>query len=74
MLNKLYKLTQLQSSFSINMVALVDGVPRTLNLAQALHGYVDHQVDVVTRRTEFRLKQAKRPRPTSSRAGSRRST
>ncbi len=58
-LNKLYKLTQLQSSFSINMVALVGGVPRTLNLAQALHGYVDHQVEVVTRRTEFRLKRAK---------------
>jgi DNA gyrase subunit A len=58
-LNKLYKLTQLQSSFSINMVALVGGVPRTLNLAQALQGYVDHQVDVVTRRTEFRLKRAK---------------
>src|SRR3954463_352298 len=58
-LNNLYKLTQLQTSFSINMVALVGGVPRTLNLAQALHGYVDHQVDVVTRRTEFRLKRAK---------------
>ena len=41
------------------MVALVDGVPRTLNLAQALQGYIDHQVDVVTRRTEFRLQRAK---------------
>ena len=58
-LNNLYKLTQLQSSFSINMVALVKGVPRTLNLVQALQGYVDHQVEVVTRRSEFRLKRAK---------------
>ncbi len=58
-LNNLYKLTQLQSSFSINMVALVNGVPRTLNLAQALRGYIDHQIDVLTRRSEFRLKRAK---------------
>ncbi|WP_116998338.1 DNA gyrase subunit A [Desertimonas flava] len=57
-LNNLYKLTQLQSSFSINMVALVKGVPRTLNLAQALSGYVDHQIEVVTRRSEFRLERA----------------
>ena len=61
-LNNLFKLTQLQTSFSINMVALVDGVPRTLNLAQALHGYVDHQVEVVTRRTEFRLTSGPRTR------------
>ena len=59
-LNNLYKLTQLQSSFSVNMVALVDGVPRTLNLVQALQGYVRHQIEVVTRRTEFRLDKAKR--------------
>jgi len=58
-LNKLYKLTQLQSSFSINMVALVNGVPRTLSLVQALQGYVDHQITVVTRRSEFRLKRAR---------------
>ena len=57
-LNNLYKLTQLQSSFSINTVALVNGVPRTLNLVQVLQGYVDHQVDVVTRRSEFRLRRA----------------
>ncbi len=57
-LNNLYKMTQLQTSFGINMVALVDGVPRTLNLAQALSGYVDHQIEVVTRRTEFRKKKA----------------
>ncbi|MET0460908.1 MAG: DNA gyrase C-terminal beta-propeller domain-containing protein, partial [Ilumatobacteraceae bacterium] len=52
-------LTQLQTSFSINMVALVDGVPRTLNLQQALAGYVAHQVDVITRRSKFRLQKAR---------------
>ncbi|MFZ4810847.1 MAG: DNA gyrase subunit A [Ilumatobacteraceae bacterium] len=57
-LNNLYKLTQLQTSFGVNMVALVDGVPRTLNLADALNGYVRHQVEVITRRTEFRLRRA----------------
>jgi DNA gyrase subunit A len=57
-LNNLYKLTPLQTTFSVNMVALVDGVPRTLNLAQALTAYIDHQVEVVTRRTEFRLAKA----------------
>ena len=59
-LNKLYKLTQLQSTFSINMVALVDGVPRQINLRDALVAYVRHQVDVITRRTEFRLAKAER--------------
>ncbi len=58
-LNKLFKLTQLQSSFSINMVALVDGVPRTLNLRDALVGYVAHQIEVITRRSEFRLRKAR---------------
>ena len=58
-LNNLYKLTQLQTSFGVNMVALVDGVPRTLNLASALHGYINHQVEVITRRTTFRLRKAK---------------
>ncbi|HEY5103698.1 MAG TPA: DNA gyrase subunit A [Acidimicrobiales bacterium] len=57
-LNKLYKNTSLQTTFSVNMLALVDGVPRTLNLAQALTHYIAHQVDVVTRRTEFRLRKA----------------
>ncbi len=59
-LNNLYKMTQLQSSFSINMVALVDKVPRTVNLLSALEGYVRHQIEVVTRRTEFRLAKAER--------------
>ncbi len=59
-LNNLFKMTQLQTSFGVNMVALVDGVPRTLNLVDALAGYVRHQVDVITRRTEHRLAEAKR--------------
>lgn len=59
-LNKLYKMTQLQSSFSINMVALVDGVPRQITLLDALVAYVRHQVEVITRRTQFRLAKAER--------------
>jgi DNA gyrase subunit A len=57
-LNNLFKLTSLQTSFPVNMVALVDGVPRTINLADALNGYVRHQLEVVTRRTQFRLDKA----------------
>ena len=57
-LNQLYKHTQLQESFGIIMLALVDGVPRTLNLAEMVGYYVDHQVDVVTRRTRFDLRKA----------------
>jgi DNA gyrase subunit A len=57
-LNNLYKHTPLQTSYSINMVALVDGVPRTLNLLQALQSYVGHQIEVITRRSEFRLRKA----------------
>ena len=57
-LNKLYKNTSLQTTFAVNMLALVDGVPRTLNLAQALTYYIAHQVEVVTRRTQFRLRKA----------------
>ena len=59
-LNNLFKMTQLQTSFGVNMVALVDGVPRTLNLADALKGYIRHQVEVITRRTNFRLDKAKK--------------
>ena len=58
-LNNLFKMTSLQSSFPVNMVALVDGVPRTVNLADALNGYVRHQLEVVTRRTQFRLDKAR---------------
>ena len=57
-LNNLYKHTPLQSNFAMNMVALVDGVPRTLNLKQALEAYIEHQVDVLTRRSEFRRRKA----------------
>jgi len=57
-LNKLYKHTPLQTNFGVNMLALVDGVPRTLNLAQALTHYVAHQVEVVRRRSEHRLRKA----------------
>jgi DNA gyrase subunit A len=57
-LNQLYKHTQLQESFGAIMLALVDNVPRTLNLAELIGYYVDHQVDVVTRRTRYELKRA----------------
>jgi DNA gyrase subunit A len=57
-LNQLYKQTQLQDNFAVIMLALVDGVPRTLNLAEMIGYYVDHQVDVVTRRTRYELRRA----------------
>ncbi|HLK44708.1 MAG TPA: DNA gyrase C-terminal beta-propeller domain-containing protein, partial [Acidimicrobiales bacterium] len=57
-LNKLYKGTPLQTTFAVNTLALVDGVPRTLDLARLLTHYLDHQVDVVTRRSQFRLRKA----------------
>ncbi|MCU1345647.1 MAG: gyrase subunit, partial [Acidimicrobiia bacterium] len=58
-LNQLFKLTQLQTSFGVNMVALVDGIPRTLNLRDALVAYIEHQVEVIRRRTQFRLDRAR---------------
>lgn len=57
-LNQLYRHTQLQDNFGAIMLALVDGVPRTLNLAELVGYYVDHQVDVVTRRTRYELRRA----------------
>jgi DNA gyrase subunit A len=57
-LNNLYKHTQLQETFGANMLALVDGVPRTLNLAQFIRHYVDHQIEVIRRRTAYRLRKA----------------
>ncbi|NLP38524.1 MAG: DNA topoisomerase 4 subunit A, partial [Corynebacterium pollutisoli] len=54
-LNNLYKHSQLQSNFSANMLCIVDGVPRTLRLDQMLRYYVAHQIDVIVRRTQFRL-------------------
>ena len=56
--NNLYKYTQLQSSFGVINLALVDGVPKLLTLREMLQHYIDHQVDVVTRRTRFDLKKA----------------
>jgi DNA gyrase subunit A len=57
-LNQLYKHTQLQDNFGVIMLSLVDGVPRTLNLAEMIGYYVDHQVDVVTRRTKYEKRKA----------------
>ena len=54
-LNKLYKHTSLQNTFGVNMVALVDGVPRTLGLLPIVRNYVDHQRDVIVRRTQYEL-------------------
>jgi len=54
-LNNLYKQTQLQDSFGANMLALVDGVPRTLRLDEFIRYYIDHQVEVIVRRTKYRL-------------------
>src|SRR5437763_461525 len=58
-LNNLFKHTPLQTSFGVNVVALVDGVPRTLNLRDALVAYISHQIEVITRRSEFRLRKAR---------------
>ncbi len=58
-LNNLYKRTSLQDSFPANMLALVDGVPRTLSLDGFVHYWVEHQVEVIVRRTQFRLAKAR---------------
>jgi DNA gyrase subunit A len=57
-LNNLFKHTELQSNFSANMLALVDGVPRTLTIDQFISNWVEHQIDVIQRRTRFRLREA----------------
>jgi DNA gyrase subunit A len=57
-LNKLYKYTQLQSSFSVNNIALVNGRPQMLNLKEMIHYFVEHRHDVVVRRTKYELKKA----------------
>ncbi len=59
-LNNLYKQTQLQDTFGVNMVALVDGQPRLLNLKQMLDAFLSHRREVVTRRTVFELKEARK--------------
>src|SRR5438477_5015717 len=58
-LNNLYKMTQLQDAFHMNMVALVDGQPRVLNLKDLLEAFVSHRREVVTRRTVFELRKAR---------------
>jgi DNA gyrase subunit A len=58
-LNQLYKHTPMQTNFAANVLALVDGMPRTLNLKQCLEVYVAHQIQVITRRSEFRLGKAR---------------
>jgi DNA gyrase subunit A len=57
-LNNLYKHTQLQYSFGVNMLAIVDGVPRTLRLDQVVRHYIRHQIEVIVRRTRYRLRKA----------------
>ncbi len=59
-LNKLYKFTQLQNSFSVNNIALVKGRPKMLNLKDLIHYFVEHRHDVVIRRTQFELEQAEK--------------
>ena len=54
-LNNLYKMTQLQDSFGANMLALVDGVPRTLRIDEFIRYYIEHQIEVIVRRTKYRL-------------------
>src|SRR4030088_2200215 len=57
-LNNLYKHTQLQHTFGVNMLAIVEGVPRTLRLDQVVRNYVRHQIEVIVRRTRYRLRKA----------------
>src|SRR5699024_9575873 len=60
LLNNLYKQTALQSSFGINMLALVNGQPKVLNLKESLTYYLEHQKDVIRRRTQFELDKAEK--------------
>ena len=73
-LNNLLKHTELQTNFSANMLALVDGVPRTLTVDQFISNWVAHQIEVIQRRTKFRLRRGRASRRTSTAAWSRRST
>jgi DNA gyrase subunit A len=59
-LNNLFKHTQLQTTFGANMLAIVDGVPRTLRIDQFISHYVEHQIEVIVRRTTYRLKEAEK--------------
>ena len=73
-LNNLLKHTELQTNFSANMLALVDGVPRTLSVDQFISNWVDHQIDVIQRRVPVppRRGRAARPHPARLRQGARR--
>ena len=73
-LNNLLKHTELQTNFSANMLALVDGVPRTLTIDQFISNWVTHQIEVIQRRTRYRLRRgrASRPRPARPGQGARR--
>ncbi len=73
-LNNLLKHTELQTNFSANMLALVDGVPRTLTIDQFISNWVTHQIEVIQRRTRFRLRRGRARRPHPARPTSRRST
>ena len=68
-LNNLYKHTQLQTSFGVNMLSIVDGVPRTLRLDQIIRHYVDHQLEVIVRRTTLPAAQGQRTGPHPARSG-----
>ena len=57
-LNQLFKQTQLQDTFSVNSVALVDGVPKVLSVPELINYYISHQIDVIQRRTKYRLEKA----------------
>src|SRR5699024_9027960 len=57
-LNNLYKQTAMQSNFGINMLALVDGEPKILNIKEVLHYYLQHQIEIIRKRTEFELRRA----------------
>ena len=67
-LNKLYKHTAMQTTFGVIMLALADGVPRTLSLREMLRYYIAHQKEVIVRRTKLRAGQGARSGPISSRA------
>ena len=68
-LNNLFKHTELQTNFAANMLALVDGVPRTLTLDQFVSHWLVHQVEVIQRRTRYRLREAEQHRPHLPRPG-----
>ena len=68
-LNNLLKHTELQTNFSANMLALVDGVPRTLTIDQFISNWVAHQIEVIQRRTRYRLAEGGGARPHPARAG-----